>query len=235
MTSVWLKDPAHNAPMAKAIWDKHYDNVSAIYYRDGANYHRVGVEDGFPALITAYDYLLSTEGSTGSDIAILLRENARNSGLPRMLGRHGGADWGSQQVTLMFSGPGVQVGTSDVPARLVDIAPTIERFMGITPNARDGIVLADAFQTPHPTDVRPHKVATATFAPMVAAQQQRAASVPVPTHPDAFGHESTVWASSVSSGPGSVVGPWPSRTSCTSSPIICCASVRAWCPSDVMA
>jgi len=176
MTSIWLKDPAHNARMAKAIWDKHYDNVSAIYYRDGANYHLVGVEDGFPDLVKAYDYLLSTEGSTGSDIAILLRENARNSGLPRMVGRHGGADWGSQQVTLMFSGPGVQVGTSDVPARLVDIAPTIERFMGITPNARDGIVLADAFQHPHLADVSSHQVAAATFAPMVAALQQRAAS-----------------------------------------------------------
>ena len=176
MTSIWLKDPAHNARMAKVIWDKHYDNVSAIYYRDGANYHMVGVEDSVPDLVKAYDYLLGTEGTHGEDIAILLRENARNSGLPRMLGRHGGADWGSQQVTLMFSGPGVNVGTSDHPARLVDIAPTIERFMGITPNARDGVVLADAFQTPHPADIHPHKVAAATFAPMVAALQKRAAS-----------------------------------------------------------
>lgn len=176
MTSIWLKDPAHNERMAKLIWDKHYDNVSAIYYRDGVKYHSAGIEDSFPALVKAYDYLLSTEGAHGQDIAILLRENARNSGLPRMLGRHGGADWGSQQVTLMFSGPGVKPGKSNAPARLVDIAPTIERLMGITPNARDGIVLADAFQNPHRADIGPHKAAARQFAPMVAALQQRASN-----------------------------------------------------------
>lgn len=175
MTSIWLKDPAHNERMAKLIWEKHYDNVSAIYYRDGVNYHSAGIEDSFPDLAKAYDYLLSTEGARGQDIAILLRENARNSGLPRMLGRHGGADWGSQQATLMFSGPGVQPGKSNAPARLVDIAPTIERLMGITPNARDGIVLADVFQNPHPADIRPHLATATQFAPMVAALQKRAA------------------------------------------------------------
>lgn len=175
MTSIWLKNPANNAKMAKAIFDKHYDNVSAIYYRDGSNYHMAGVEDGFPSLVKAYDYLLESEGAHGQDISILLRENARNSGLPRMLGRHGGADWGSQQATLIFSGPGVKNGRSDAPARLVDIAPTIERFMGMAPNARDGIVLADAFQNPHPADIAPHKASAAMLAPMVAALKQRAA------------------------------------------------------------
>jgi len=76
-------------------------------------------------------------------VAILLRENTRTSGLPQMLGRHGGADWGSQHVTMIFSGPGVKNGTSGHPARLTDIAPTIERFMGITPQARDGLVRHD--------------------------------------------------------------------------------------------
>ncbi|MGH2443084.1 MAG: alkaline phosphatase family protein [Chloroflexota bacterium] len=175
MTSIWLKDPAHSERMAQLIWDKHYDNLSAIYYRNGSDYHQIGVEDSFPDLVKAYDYLLSTEGAHGEDIAILLRENARNSGLPRMLGRHGGADWGSQQVTLMLSGPGVKVGTSKAPARLVDIAPTIERLMGMKPNARDGVVLADAFQQPHPDDVAPFKAAAVKFAPMVAALQKRAA------------------------------------------------------------
>ncbi len=176
MTSIWLKDPAQNERMAKLIWDKHYDNVSAIYYRDGVKYHSAGVEDSFPDLVKAYDYLLSTEGAHGQDIAILLRENARNSGLPRMLGRHGGADWGSQQATLIFSGPGVKPGKSNAPARLVDIAPTVERLMGITPNARDGIVLADVFENPHPADISPHLGTATQFAPMVAALQKRAAS-----------------------------------------------------------
>lgn len=158
MTSIWIKDPAQNARVAKAIYQKHYDNVSAVFYiqHKGAHYYynMAGCEQCSPGLVKTYRYLLSTEaGTTGEDIGILLRENARNSGLPAMMGRHGGADWGSQHITLLLSGPGVQTGISHHPARLADLAPTIERFMGITPNARDGIVLADAFQQPVASDV----------------------------------------------------------------------------------
>jgi predicted AlkP superfamily pyrophosphatase or phosphodiesterase len=162
MTAIWLKNPANNARMAKAIFDKHYDNVSAVFFMNRANgghvYEMAGVEQGSTDLVSTYRYLVSTTaGPTGPDIAILLRENARNSGMPEMPGRHGGADWGSQHITLIMSGPGVKTGVSSAPARLVDIAPTIERFMGMTPEARDGIVLADAFQQPHPADVAVQK------------------------------------------------------------------------------
>ncbi|HEX8919315.1 MAG TPA: alkaline phosphatase family protein, partial [Chloroflexota bacterium] len=158
MTSIWLKNPANNARMAKAIFDKRYDNVSAVFYMNrssgGHTYEMAGVEQGSADLVKTYQYLLSTDaGPNGPDIAILLRENARNSGMPQMPGRHGGADWGSQHITLILSGPGVKTGASNAPARLVDIAPTIERFMGMPPEARDGLVLADAFQQPHPSDV----------------------------------------------------------------------------------
>jgi len=158
MTAIWLKDPANNARMAKAIFGSHHDNVSAVYYMNRSNgqnsYVLAGCESGTRDLIDTYNYLVSTAaGPTGPDIAILLRENARNSGLPEMLGRHGGADWGSQHITLLLSGPGVKIGASNAPARLVDIAPTIERFMGMTPEARDGLVLADAFQHPMTPDV----------------------------------------------------------------------------------
>jgi predicted AlkP superfamily pyrophosphatase or phosphodiesterase len=162
MTAIWLKNPANNARTAKAIFDKHYDNASAVFYMNrsgGENrYQMAGIEQGSTELIKTYQYLLSTDaGPTGPDIAILLRENARNSGMPEMPGRHGGADWGSQHVTLILSGPGVKTGVSNAPARLVDIAPTIERFMGMAPEARDGIVLADAFEQPHSSDVTRQK------------------------------------------------------------------------------
>jgi arylsulfatase A-like enzyme len=181
MTAIWLRNPANNARMAQAIWAKAYDNVSAIYYmtHSGGNYayKMAGCESCSPALVKAYNYLLSTEaGPTGEDIAILLRENARNSGLPQMMGRHGGADWGSQHITLMLSGPGVRAGTSNAPARLADLAPTIERFMGIAPDARDGVVLADAFQSPNIGDVALQNRVNATTSPMVTALSQRAAS-----------------------------------------------------------
>jgi predicted AlkP superfamily pyrophosphatase or phosphodiesterase len=179
MTSIWLKNPADNQRMAEAIWNKNYDNVSAIYYMTNINgeyaYKMAGCESCSPDLVKAYNYLLSTEaGPTGEDIAILLRENARNSGLPQMLGRHGGADWGSQHITLIVSGPGVQTGVSHEPARLADIAPTIERFMGIAPNARDGLVLADAFQQPNAIDGRNQATSDATMSVYVNALMARA-------------------------------------------------------------
>jgi hypothetical protein len=181
MTSIWLKNPANNARMAKALFAHNYDNVSAIFYMTHTNgqyrYKMAGCNSCSPDLVKAYQYLLDTEdGPNAEDIAILLRENSRNSGLPQMMGRHGGADWGSQHTTLIFSGPGVQTGTSNAPARLADIAPTIERFMGITPDARDGIVLADAFQQPNQSDVSIQAKADATYSPMVNAISQRAAS-----------------------------------------------------------
>jgi hypothetical protein len=179
MTSIWLKNPANNARMAKAIFAQHYDNVSAVFFMNrsgGSNtYEMAGCEQGSADLIKTYNYLLSTDaGPNGPDIAILLRENARNSGMPQMPGRHGGADWGSQHITLIFSGPGVAVGQSNAPARLADLSPTIERFMGITPNARDGVVLADAFQHPNPADVAAQNKIDAVLTPMVNALSARA-------------------------------------------------------------
>jgi predicted AlkP superfamily pyrophosphatase or phosphodiesterase len=179
MTSIWLKNPADNARMAKAIYAKHYDNVSAIFYiqHKGSQYYynMAGCESCSPDLVKAYHYLLSTEaGPTGEDIAILLRENARNSGLPQMMGRHGGADWGSQQITLIFSGPGIQPGVSHHSGRLADIAPTIERAMGITPDARDGIVLADAFQHPTAADTARQTASDAKMNVYVNALMARA-------------------------------------------------------------
>jgi predicted AlkP superfamily pyrophosphatase or phosphodiesterase len=181
MTSIWLRDPTQNQRMAQAIYAKNYDNVSAIFYMthigNQYQYKMAGCGQCSPDLVKTYQYLLGTEaGPTGEDIAILLRENARNSGLPQMMGRHGGADWGSQHITLMMWGPGVQPGISHHPARLVDIAPSIERFMGITPQARDGLVLADAFQQPVAADLAAQQRSDQTQNVYVNALSQRAAS-----------------------------------------------------------
>lgn len=181
MMSIWDKDPTQNAKVAQAVYAKHWDNVSAVYYNTGAAghyaYKMAGCEKCSPSLVRTYDYLLSTEaGPTGEDVAILLRENSANSGLPIMFGRHGGADWASQHITLILSGPGVQPGISHHPARLADIAPTVERFMGITPNARDGLVLADAFQSPIASDVSAQNASDTDQSVYVQALMQRASS-----------------------------------------------------------
>ncbi len=179
MTSIWLKNMANNQRVATALYNHQYDNVSAIYYmtHNGGHYayKMAGCESCSPDLVKTYDYLLSTEaGPTGEDIAILLRENSANSGLPIMFGRHGGADWGSQHITLIFSGPGVTPGVSHDPARLADIAPTIERFMGIKPQARDGLVLADAFSSPIASETAAQNASDVSQTVYVNALSQRA-------------------------------------------------------------
>ncbi|GAC1521213.1 MAG: alkaline phosphatase family protein [Chloroflexota bacterium] len=181
MMSIWIHDPSQNRKVAQTIFNRHLDNVSAVFYAQhrGSKYYynMAGCVSCSTDLKRAYHYLLGTQsGPTGEDVAILLRENARNSGLPSMMGRHGGADWGSQHITLIMSGPGVQPGISQHPARLVDIAPTIERFMGIAPRARDGFVLADAFQHPNAADVATQSKSDVDLNIYVNALAQRAAS-----------------------------------------------------------
>jgi hypothetical protein len=66
---------------------------------------------------------------------------------------------------MILSGPGVRSGyTSAYPARLVDVAPTMETLLGITPAQQDGIPLADAMTSPP-------AIATAAQA-QTAAQRQ---------------------------------------------------------------
>ncbi|PZR98770.1 MAG: hypothetical protein DLM70_16595, partial [Chloroflexi bacterium] len=120
MMSIWMKDPSLNRRVAEAIYNRHLDNVSAVFYAQHKGtkyyYNMAGCESCSADLKHAYHYLLSTEaGVTGEDIGILLREDARNSGLSTMMGRHGGADWGSQHITLILSGPGVKPGISHQP------------------------------------------------------------------------------------------------------------------------
>jgi hypothetical protein len=134
-----------------------------------------GCEQCPPALVASYRYLLGTQaGPTGVGIAVLLRENTRRSGLPAMSGRHGGGDWGSQHVTLLLAGPGLRPGVSHHPAHLVDLAPTIERFMGIAPDARDGLVLADAFVHPNALDVARQRASDVLLGRFVNALWARA-------------------------------------------------------------
>ncbi|HEX6509661.1 MAG TPA: alkaline phosphatase family protein, partial [Chloroflexota bacterium] len=181
MMALWMNDASRRLRVAKAIYAAHLDNVSAVFALEQTGhsyrYRMVGCEQCSPALVAAYRYLMETEaGPTGEGIAILFRENARRSGLKAMTGRHGGADWASQQVTLLLSGPGVRHGVSHHPARLVDLTPTIERFMGITPDARDGVVLADAFTTPSRTDVATQRRSDVVLGAYDNALRDRAAS-----------------------------------------------------------
>lgn len=142
----------HNWWHARAVAEEmlRVPNVGAAYYQvDRKGQYEYLPAPGLnidPALDDAYQYLLSTfSGSRAPDVVAPFRENTVGELVKSAHGDHGGLNWGAQHVPLVLSGPGVASGiTSHFPARLMDVAPTVLRIMGLPPAAMDGKVLADA-------------------------------------------------------------------------------------------
>jgi hypothetical protein len=124
--------------------------VSAAYYHERSG----GQLDYLPApgtsvpssLGDAYRYLLSTfDGPSAPDVMAVFHENVVVIRRSHTYGDHGGLTWGTQHIPLVLRGPGVKEGiTSHYPARLIDVAPTVLRLLGLPQAAMDGAVLADA-------------------------------------------------------------------------------------------
>jgi predicted AlkP superfamily pyrophosphatase or phosphodiesterase len=157
----WLADSANSAAAATAIENSAAaTNVSAVYYVDessGKKLYRPAPNTAratHDTLGKAYQYLLHTvAGDNAPHVACFFpeRTGTLHSGgwLTPWLGDHGGASWGSQAVPLILSGPGVRKGfVSHFPARLVDLAPTAMRLLGVPYPGTDGVVLADAMTSP---------------------------------------------------------------------------------------
>jgi len=154
-----LRDQSKSKEAAENIASLNLAGIDGVYYR-------VKSQDGYAYLATtqtsskisreldeAYRYLLSTyAGEMGPDIAVAFDENTvaerKDSS---MKGRHGGFTCGVQSIPMILAGPGVKKGyVSEMPARLVDLAPTVLTLMGISTDRMDGIVLADALADSSP-------------------------------------------------------------------------------------
>lgn len=107
-------------------------------------------------LSRAYVDLCSTLAAlNGPDVVLPYREDTMGLIVPRTRhwGNHGGLSWRVQHIPLVLSGPGIRHGVSAFPAQLVDIAPTLERALGLpVPRGVDGLVLADALNRPASQD-----------------------------------------------------------------------------------
>jgi arylsulfatase A-like enzyme len=129
-------------------------NVAGAYYLTEAHstyyYDRAAGVRLDPALSAAHHYLLGTfAGPRAPDVVAPFRENTIGDRLSAAHGDHGGLNWGAQHVPLILSGPGVAPGVnSHFPARLIDVAPTVLRLMGLPARAMDSLVLADALDEP---------------------------------------------------------------------------------------
>lgn len=148
---VYLDDRSRRKARKVARGIARLPTITSTYFRNGdGDYEPAGTRPD-PLLDAAYRYLFSTfNGARGPDVVAAYRENTIGSVYPQLYGNHGGMSWGTHQIPLILAGPGVRRGfRSKAPARLVDVAPTVMRLLGMNLPGQDGTVLADALT--HPT------------------------------------------------------------------------------------
>lgn len=162
--AIWLRDPATAEAVARRLVAMHPPHVNAIFHRSSIDpkYSYIQTSPAgwlaSPPIATALQHLVdTTAGKHGPDLWAIFQENF--TAAPRNVegkwkGTHGGATWEAQHIPLILSGPGVRHGIhSRFPARSVDVAPTIERLLGLPAVARPGVVLADGLIDPLPGEV----------------------------------------------------------------------------------
>lgn len=179
---IWLQDPSQAKAVAEHLTALRPAHVMAIFYRSrpGNDYSYV---QGSPTswLVsaregTALQHLVdTTAGQDGPDLWVLYRENyttlATNT-TGTWKGTHGGATWKVQHIPLVISGAGIRRGvTSSFPGRAIDLAPTVERLLGLPPIHRDGVILADALTDPASYELKPQRAEAAGLAADVQALQ----------------------------------------------------------------
>jgi predicted AlkP superfamily pyrophosphatase or phosphodiesterase len=158
----YIKKPAKAMALVSALEKAKIKSINGFYAKvlAGEQYiYKPGpaTEEKLPPLLNrAYLYLMSTFVGPASEevIAVLPEDTMVTNAKPNSYGDHSEIGWAIQHIPLVISGPGVKQGvTSDAPARLVDLAPTIARLMGFPTTGMDGIVLADGLLEPVAEDV----------------------------------------------------------------------------------
>ncbi len=177
MGSIWLHRAADDASVASAVVARHFPGVEGALYKvasgsgwsfapDSSTSARLGHD-----LTRAYLNLADTMACpSGPEVILPYGEDTMGLTIKgrRGWGTHGGFSWGVQHIPLIIAGPGVSHGLSHVPAKLVDIAPTIERLLGLAvPSGVDGVVLADAVQDATVVERSAQKAASASRQPDV--------------------------------------------------------------------
>jgi arylsulfatase A-like enzyme len=178
-TMVGLQDTLQGQPAAQAIQDEHVRGIDALYYKMRAgstwSYTPWYLDPSLrPSFTAVMNYELSTMAGTASpDVVVVGTPHAGFA--PASMGASTlGAQWDTQHVPLVIAGHGVNPGvTSDFPARLVDVAPTVAALMGMgTPNG-DGVILADAMQESPDGAARAQESAGTNLRLYVSALQAR--------------------------------------------------------------
>lgn len=186
-SSIWLKNPETIQKVKTALVDANIPDVAAVYARSPkGNYVLASPPARLadPAVANSQIALLSTLNVAESpDIELVYDENTitMTPGFVKSgrKGDHGGATWGAQHIPLIINGPRIKRGlVSSFPARLVDIAPTVEALLETRPSHQDGIPLADAIVNPPKGSPALQAVRGVTLRAEVGALQTEAALRP---------------------------------------------------------
>ena len=177
---IGLRDALQAQPVAQVLQGQQLQRVDAVYYKTQTGSSWSYVEQyrspRLPASLTpALSYLLWTMASAQApDVAVVYAPHT-GTGVARLGGfrRTGaglGLGWDQQHIPLIVAGHDVFPGKSSAyPARLVDLAPTLETLMGLTPARQNGVPLADAMIQP-PAGARGRQNTTARWlTPLVRA------------------------------------------------------------------
>ena len=156
-SSIWLKNMDAVPRVSLALSKANIAHVAAVYAKNRKGQYRLVSPVARLAdkrVVQAHlDMLASLNTAESPDIVLIYDENTITM-TPQFqkLGRkgdHGGASWGAQHIPLILFGPGIKKGyVSTDPARLVDIAPTVETLLDAVPQHQDGMPLADALVNP---------------------------------------------------------------------------------------
>ncbi len=134
-------------------------DVEATFYKtfaDGKWQYRLAAERPSVSLALERAYLSMVNTSAcadGADVMVIYPPHVTTGDRPvgkyHWVGGHLGPQWDEQHIPLVVAGAGVRHGaTSNYPARLVDIAPTVEYLLGSQRTRTDGVVLADGVSRP---------------------------------------------------------------------------------------
>ncbi len=177
MGSVWLRQPSDDRAVASALVAARFPGIETALYKvasgqswifspDASTVARLGKE-----VTQAYLNLADTEACpAGPEVILPYAEDTMGLTIKNRAGwgTHGGFSWGVQHIPLVIAGPGVKHGVSHAPAKLVDVAPTIERLLGLPiPAGVDGVVLADALGDATPAERSLQNTASAQRLPDV--------------------------------------------------------------------
>lgn len=156
--SVGIKEPEKAKQVALNVALLGGSDIEATFYKTytgGGWEYRLAAKSPSvtAALERTYLSLVNTSACRdGADVIAVYPPHVTTGDRPvgpyHWVGGHLGPQWDEQHIPLLIAGAGVRHAThSDYPARLVDIAPTLEHLLGGRRTRTDGMVLGDALAT----------------------------------------------------------------------------------------